>query len=132
MPHDFPEIRHLILGVQFERAELRQRITERLKARLKEGLLEEVHYLLSSGLNPDQLKFYGLEYRYVTEYVNGEIDYNTMFTNLNTAIHQFAKKQVTWFRRMQRKGFQIHWIDGKKTNADKLSEASHIIQHHKE
>lgn len=126
-PHGFPEIQHVILGIQFERAELRKRITERLKARLEDGLLEEVHYLLSAGLKPEQLKFYGLEYRYVTEYVNGEIDYNTMFTNLNTAIHQFAKKQVTWFRRMQRNGFNIHWIDGEQPKAEKLSEASRII-----
>ncbi len=131
-PHDFPEIDHVILGIHFERSQLRARITERLKSRLQNGLLEEVQYLLSTGLEPEQLKFYGLEYRYVTEYLNGETDYNTMFTNLNTAIHQFAKRQVTWFRRMQRNGFDIHWIDGAKPKTEKLTEASRIINRHLE
>ncbi len=130
LPHDFPEINHMILGIHFERSQLRARITERLKSRLQNGLLEEVQYLLSTGLEPEQLKFYGLEYRYVTEYVTGEINYNTMFTNLNTAIHQFAKKQETWFRKMQRNGFHIHWIEGKKPIAEKLAEASRIIYQH--
>lgn len=127
-PHDFPRVNPVIIGIHFERAELRKRITERLKARLKEGMTEEVQYLLTTGLTAEQLKFYGLEYRFVTGYVTGEMEYGDMFSKLNTAIHQFAKRQVTWFRRMEKRGIKIHWINGALPMPDKLSEAEEIIK----
>ena len=98
----FPAIPSVIFGIWFERNVIKQRITQRLEKRLKNGMVEEVKSLLNSGLKPEQLVFYGLEYRYVTQYVTGEIDFQTMFNRLNTAIHQFAKRQMTWFRRMEK------------------------------
>ena len=125
---DFPEfylpfrkITHLIFGIHFERNIIRQRITERLKSRLDGGMADEVKTLLASGLKPDQLTFYGLEYRYLTEFVTGKISFDEMFQLLNTAIHQFAKRQMTWFRRMEKQGFEIHWIDGENSEEEKLA-----------
>ncbi len=109
---DYPEFRPVIFGIWFERAVLRERITERLSKRLQQGMVEEVEHLLANGVRAAQLHHYGLEYRYITRYVTGEITREAMFNGLNTAIHQFAKRQVTWFRRMERKGWCIHWIDG--------------------
>ncbi len=110
---DFPKINSTIFGIQFERAEIKKRITERLKYRLKhEGMIEEVEGLLDNGVSADKLKFYGLEYKLITQYLLGEIDRNDMFNKLNVAIHQFAKRQATWFRKMERNGFDINWIDG--------------------
>ncbi|MEI6696431.1 MAG: tRNA (adenosine(37)-N6)-dimethylallyltransferase MiaA [Bacteroidota bacterium] len=123
---DFPKIPSLIIGIMFEREIIRQRITERLQLRLKSGMIEEIKDLLKSGLTPEQLMFYGLEYRYLTMFINNEIRYNEMFRLLNIAIHQFAKRQMTWFRRMEKKGLKIHWIDGKKTEAEKVEEIIHL------
>lgn len=109
---DFPKISTQIFGIRFERQVIRKRITERLRQRLEEGMTEEVETLLDKGLKPEQLKYYGLEYRYITEYLTGELTFEEMFRLLNTAIHQFARRQMTWFRRMERKGFSIHWIEG--------------------
>jgi tRNA dimethylallyltransferase len=108
----FPEINPLIIGVRFDRATERQRITQRLEQRLKDGMLAEIENLLNSGLTEDQLVYYGLEYKFLTLHVTEKMSYDEMFTLLNTAIHQFAKRQMTWFRRMERKGYTIHWIDG--------------------
>ncbi|RLD42072.1 MAG: tRNA (adenosine(37)-N6)-dimethylallyltransferase MiaA [Bacteroidetes bacterium] len=116
-----PEISFINFGIRFEREIIRQRITERLKNRLEEGMIEEVKRLLGSGLKPEQLTFYGLEYKYLTLYVIGEISYDEMFSKLNTAIHQFAKRQMTWFRRMEKKGVKIHWIDGENSLEEKLA-----------
>jgi tRNA dimethylallyltransferase len=109
-----------IFGIRFDRETLRRRITQRLEYRLKNGMIEEMERLLVSGLTPGQLKFYGLEYRYVTMYLNKEIEYTEMFRLLNIAIHQFAKRQMTWFRRMERNGFIIHWLDGDTTLEEKV------------
>ena len=110
--NDFPKIHSILFGIQFEREVLKERITKRLKHRLKhEGMIEEVEGLMKSGVNPDKLKFYGLEYKLITQFLLGEIDRNEMFVKLNTAIHQFSKRQATWFRRMERNGFEINWID---------------------
>jgi tRNA dimethylallyltransferase len=117
---DFPQIETVIFGLQFDRQIIRQRITERLKNRLENGMIEEVRNLLDAGLQPAQLSFYGLEYRFLTDFVTGNISYNEMFTLLNTAIHQFAKRQMTWFRRMEKKGLTIHWIDGNLSDAQKV------------
>jgi tRNA dimethylallyltransferase len=99
-------------GIRFDRETIRNRITERLHERMENGMLDEVKRLLDNSLSPEQLMFYGLEYKYLTMHLTGEIDYNEMFSLLNTSIHQFAKRQMTWFRRMEKNGVKIHWIDG--------------------
>ncbi|MDR2474044.1 MAG: tRNA (adenosine(37)-N6)-dimethylallyltransferase MiaA [Tannerella sp.] len=108
---DFKPLNSLILGLDIDRELRRQRITERLKKRLDNGMLDEIRSLLDEGLKPEDLIYYGLEYKYVTEYITGKLPYNEMFTLLETAIHQFAKRQMTWFRGMERRGFTIKWID---------------------
>ncbi len=117
---NIPVIKSDIFGIKFDRAEIRRRITQRLEARFKEGMVEEVGKLLRKGLKPEQLKFYGLEYKFVTQFVTGEISYDDMFRLLNTAIHQFAKRQMTWFRKMEKKGFEINWIDGNLPLSQKM------------
>ena len=107
-----PDINSLVVGVQFERTARRKSITSRLKQRLREGMLDEVQRLLDSGLTPEQLTYYGLEYKYMTLHLTGKITYQEMFDGLNVAIHQFAKRQMTWYRRMEKQGTQIHWLDG--------------------
>ena len=107
-----PSINAKLFGIQFERETLRNRITERLKTRLRNGMIDEVQSLMDKGLTASQLKFYGLEYRYITQFLEKELEFDRMFRLLNTAIQQFAKRQMTWFRRMERIGFYIHWIDG--------------------
>ncbi|NOX86906.1 MAG: tRNA (adenosine(37)-N6)-dimethylallyltransferase MiaA [Chlorobi bacterium] len=116
---ELPKTESVNFGIRFDRSIIRERITRRLKTRLNEGMVEEVKHLLESGLKPGQLAFYGLEYKYVTQYVTGEINYDEMFRLLNTAIHQFAKRQMTWFRRMEKNGIKIHWVDGEKTDEEK-------------
>ena len=111
-----------VFGLRLERRDLRERITQRLAYRIDHGLLEEVRALLDRGMTYDQLIFYGLEYRYVTEYLRGDISREQMFAALGAAIHQFAKRQDTWFRRMERKGVEIRWLDGRdspEANAEK-------------
>lgn len=108
---DFPELRSLIVGVDVSREVRRERITARLHARLQEGMVEEVKRLLDSGIKPEDLIYYGLEYKYLTLYLTGELGYEEMVEKLNVAIHQFAKRQMTWFRKMERDGFDIHWLD---------------------
>ncbi len=108
----FPKINYLLIGIKYDRQSQRRRITERLNYRLENGMLEEVKNLLKSGLNPTELIYYGLEYKYITMFVINEISYDEMFSKLNTAIHQFAKRQMTWFRRMERQGFKFFWLDG--------------------
>jgi len=107
-----PPYESRVFGIDLPRQAIRERITARLEQRLGQGMVEEVEKLLESGLTPAQLRFYGLEYRYITEYLEGKYSYEEMFRLLNTAIHQFAKRQVTWFRRMEKKGTGISWIDG--------------------
>jgi len=106
----FPSIPSLVFGLNLDREERRRRITERLHARLKEGLVEEVADLLTK-VQADDLLYYGLEYKYVGEYVLGKRDYQSMANELEIAIHQFAKRQMTWFRGMERRGINIHWLD---------------------
>lgn len=110
---EFPEIHSLVIGVDVDREVRRQRITTRLHERLKQGMVEEVENLLKKGtLLPDDLIYYGLEYKYITLYLTGNLSYQEMVGKLNTAIHQFAKRQMTWFRKMEREGIPIVWIDG--------------------
>lgn len=99
------------IGTLVSREERIRRIDERLEARLKEGMVEEIKGLLESGVKPEELIYYGLEYKYVTEYVLGRLSYEEMFRLLSTAIHQFAKRQMTWFRGMERRGCVIHWVE---------------------
>lgn len=106
-----PEVKPLLVGVKIDREQRREKITRRLRERLQEGMVEEVESLLREGLKPQDLIYYGLEYKFLTQYVTGEISYDEMFQKLNIAIHQFAKRQMTWFRGMERKGHKIHWIN---------------------
>lgn len=102
----------LIFGVEFPRAVIRQRITDRLALRFNQGMLNEVETLLNNGVLPEELIYYGLEYKYITLHLTGKLSADEMFTLLSTAIHQFAKRQMTWFRRMEKKGIPIQWLDG--------------------
>lgn len=120
--NDYPKIEAVLFAIFFERDVLKQRITERLKQRLSNDLMvNEVNSLLEKGITSEQLKFYGLEYKFVTQYINGDLNYNDMFQKLNSAIHHFAKRQMTWFRKMEKNGFNINWIDGNLTLNEKLS-----------
>ena len=120
LPKPFPPIRHHVFGISLPREMVRERITRRLKQRLDQGMTDEVRRLLKEGIQPSQLEFYGLEYKYLTQYVCGRINREEMFEKLNTAIHQFAKRQMTWFRRMEKKGVRIMWIDGRMGMQEKL------------
>lgn len=117
---DFPEINSLIVGVDVDREVRRERITQRLHARLEAGMIDEVKRLLDSGIQPDDLLYYGLEYKYLTLYLTDKLSYNDMVGQLNVAIHQFAKRQMTWFRKMEREGFHIHWLDVDMPMAEKV------------
>jgi tRNA dimethylallyltransferase len=117
---ELPDLNPIIIGIAYERKNLRQRITQRLKERLEQGMVAEVEELLNKGIKPEKLDFYGLEYRYLTRFQTGQITYEEMFSQLNTAIHQFAKRQMTWFRRMERKGFRIHWLAGEMEMEEKI------------
>lgn len=120
----FPHIRHLVFGIQWERDDLRQRITDRLKQRLDNGLIEEVQALHANGVGWKRLDYYGLEYRFIGSYLRGEVNRNDMFQSLNSAIHDLAKRQGNWFRRMERHGIAIHWVQG---NMNPVAEARVII-----
>lgn len=123
----FPEIRSLNIGIDFDRELRRQRITTRLKQRLDEGMLYEVQKLLDSGLTPEQLIYYGLEYKYLTLHLIGKLSYTEMFSRLEIAIHQFAKRQMTWFRGMEKRGTKIHWIDGHLPMAEKVEKILQLM-----
>lgn len=105
-------INSLIIGIWLEREEIRKRITARLKHRLQNGMIEEVKKLIDDGISFERLNLFGLEYKFIGKYLNGELSYNDMFQKLNSAIHSFAKRQMTWFRKMEKEGIIIHWING--------------------
>jgi tRNA dimethylallyltransferase len=121
---EFPAILPLVIGIRWERSELRHRITERLQQRLEGGMIDEVQQLHAAGVAWERLDYYGLEYRFVGAYLRGELNRNDLFQKLNSAIHAFAKRQETWFRRMERNGVAIHWVDGA---GDALAEARQTI-----
>lgn len=121
----FPDLRPLVIGIQLERDEMRRRITERLRLRLDSGLIEEVQNLHDSGIVWERLDYYGLEYRYVGAFLRGDLNRNDMFQKLNSAIHDFAKRQGNWFRKMERHGIAIHWVDG---SIDPLKAALEIVE----
>ena len=108
---ELPPVESVIIGIDIDRELRREKITRRLKARLEGGMVDEVKALLDEGIPADDLIYYGLEYKFVTEYLTGQSSYEEMFTRLEIAIHQFAKRQMTWFRGMERRGFKINWID---------------------
>lgn len=118
--NEFPPINSLIIGVDIERELRRERITKRLKTRLEEGMIEEVEAILKKGITPEDLIYYGLEYKYLTLYVVGELTYDEMFSQLEIAIHQFAKRQMTWFRGMEKRGLKIQWLDYKIPDSEKV------------
>jgi len=109
---EFPVIKSLVIGIALDREVRRKRISERLKQRLSEGMVEEVKLLIERGIDKETLIYYGLEYKYITLYLTGDLTYDEMVRDLEVAIHQFAKRQMTWFRGMERRGIKIHWIDG--------------------
>jgi tRNA dimethylallyltransferase len=117
---DPPELKPVVFGIQLDRQLLRRRITHRLNERLNGGMTAEVKGLINAGLSFESLDFYGLEYRYVALYLKGALNRNDMFQKLNSAIHQFAKRQETWFRRMERKGIEIHWVEGIRDPAEAI------------
>lgn len=108
---NFPSINSIIFGLDISREERRNRISYRLKKRMDEGMIDEVKHLLDAGITPDDLIYYGLEYKYITLYCTQQISYKEMLEQLEVAIHQFAKRQMTWFRGMEKRGFTIQWID---------------------
>lgn len=133
--HEHPELLQtakprpsIIFGLAGDRDIVRKKITHRLKERLENGLIEEVEVLIRKGVNPAQLIRYGLEYKFVTLYIQQLIDRDTLFQQLNTAIHQFSKRQMTWFRRMERSGFVIHWIDCAIPMEKKLDRVITLLQ----
>jgi len=121
-----PELKPLLIGIKFDREDRRSRITQRLKERLDSGMVEEVKGLIESGVSPEDLIYYGLEYKFLTKYVIGELTYDEMFSQLEIAIHQFAKRQMTWFRKMERSGFEIHWLDGFMPLEEKIKKVEEL------
>jgi tRNA dimethylallyltransferase len=125
---ELPPVDSLIIGINIDRELRREKITRRLKARLEEGMVEEVQALLDEGIPAEDLIYYGLEYKFVTEYLKGQTSYEEMFTRLEIAIHQFAKRQMTWFRGMERRGFKINWIDATLPMEEKINRIIELWQ----
>lgn len=119
---EFPQLDSLVIGVDIDRELRREKISRRLRQRLDEGMVDEVRHLLDEGIPAENLIYYGLEYKYLTQYVVGEMEYAEMVRQLEIAIHQFAKRQMTWFRGMERRGIRIHWIDATRTMDEKVDE----------
>ena len=120
-PVQVPQMKHCIIGVDIDRELRREKITVRLRKRLKEGMVDEVENLLKEGLTHEDMEYYGLEYKWISKYLQDEVDYTTMFEKLEIAIHQFAKRQMTWFRGMERKGYTIHWMDSAQPMEEKVA-----------
>ncbi len=119
---ELPPVDSLIIGIDIDRELRREKITRRLKARLEEGMVDEGRHLLDEGIAPEDLIYYGLEYKFLTEYITGVLTYEEMCSRLEIAIHQFAKRQMTWFRGMERRGFTIHWIDAQQPMEEKVKQ----------
>ena len=125
--NEFEPISSLMIGLDIDRKLRRERISRRLRSRLEDGMVDEVRGLLDSGIHPDDLIYYGLEYKYLTQYIIEELTYEDMIDKLEIAIHQFAKRQMTWFRGMERRGFTIHWIDASLPMEEKIEKAKQLI-----
>lgn len=124
----FPKLNSLVVGVDIDRELRREKITRRLRQRLDEGMADEVRRLLEQGVQAEDLIYYGLEYKYLTLYVTGQLTYEQMFHDLEIAIHQFAKRQMTWFRGMERRGFTIHWIDARLPMEEKIASVRNLLE----
>jgi tRNA dimethylallyltransferase len=125
--NDLPPVHPVFIGILYERNTERARITDRLRTRMKLGMIEEVQQLLAAGIPAETLVYYGLEYKFITQYLSGVLTYEDMFTLLNTAIHQFAKRQRTWFRKMEKEGAVIHWLDGELPFDKKVEKAIRLV-----
>ena len=119
---ELPPVDSIIIGIDIDRELRREKITRRLKTRLDHGMVEEVRALLDEGIPAEDLIYYGLEYKFLTEYLTGQLSYDEMFQRLEIAIHQFAKRQMTWFRGMERRGFKIHWISATLPMEEKIAQ----------
>ena len=128
---EFPEIKSLTIGLDVSRELRRERITRRLHERLEKGMVDEVRGILATGVSPEDLIYYGLEYKYLTQYVIGELSYEEMVSQLEIAIHQFAKRQMTYFRGMERRGVPIHWIDATLPTEEKVELIMRMINENK-
>ena len=124
----FPKLNSLIVGVDIDREHRREKISRRLRQRLDEGMVDEVRGLLEKGIPAENLVYYGLEYKYLTLYVTGQLHYEDMVSQLEIAIHQFAKRQMTWFRGMERRGFSIHWIDALSPMEEKVEAIMQLME----
>lgn len=125
--NEYPPLNSLIIGVDIDRELRRTRISTRLKSRLEEGMIDEVQSLFDAGIAPEDILYYGLEYKFVTQYLLKEITYTQMYSELEIAIHQFAKRQMTWFRGMEKRGLHIHWIDSTLADAAKISKVKSLL-----
>lgn len=123
-----PEVKPLIVGIDIEQNSRRERITKRLEQRLQDGMINEVQGLLNEGIPSEDLIYYGLEYKFITQHLIGELSYQEMFDQLNIAIHQFAKRQMTWFRGMERRGVKIHWVKEKTQIEKNVQEVIELFQ----
>lgn len=124
----FPQINSVIIGVDIDREERRRKISARLRSRLDEGMVDEVRAILDSGVSPEDMIYYGLEYKYLTNYIIGNLTYEQMVSELEIAIHQFAKRQMTWFRGMERRGLKINWMDASMPMQEKIDWAMEILK----
>lgn len=125
---ELPAVDSLVIGVSIDRDARRDKITHRLKQRLENGMVEEIKGLLDRGIPAENLLYYGLEYKFITEYVIGKTSYEEMLRGLEIAIHQFAKRQMTWFRGMERRGFTIHWIDALQPMGQKVEQVLELMK----
>lgn len=124
----FPQINSVIIGVDIDREERRRKVSARLRSRLDEGMVDEVRAILDSGVSPEDMIYYGLEYKYLTNYIIGNLTYEQMVGELEIAIHQFAKRQMTWFRGMERRGLKINWMDASMPMQEKIDWAMEILK----
>ena len=125
--NEYPPLKSLIIGVDIDRELRRTRISTRLKSRLEEGMIDEIQSLLDAGVTPEDILYYGLEYKFVTQYLLKEISYSQMYSELEIAIHQFAKRQMTWFRGMEKRGLSIHWIDATWSDDEKITKVKSLL-----
>lgn len=125
---EYAPINSLIIGVDIDRDLRREKISRRLRARLDEGMVDEVRAILATGVKPEDLIYYGLEYKFLTLYIIGQLTYDEMVSQLEIAIHQFAKRQMTWFRGMERRGLHIHWLDATLPTDEKINNVLALIQ----
>lgn len=125
--HEYPALNSLIIGIDIDRELRRIRISTRLKSRLDEGMIDEVQALINKGITPEDIMYYGLEYKFVTQYLQKEVTYAQMYSGLEIAIHQFAKRQMTWFRGMEKRGLHIHWIDATLSDEEKITQVNSLL-----